>query len=232
MSVPGADRVYGDDDQPVVPRRQKEIVYVPAGIVPASDEDGDQGYWIGGFGVTAFGVYIKDDVTEADWRNFAGSLERIESAGDWMKADLCLYGVEALGLNKMDVGDALNLDEDSVDVYASISRNAQSKLVRAISPSFSHFRLVASKPEEEQLYWLKEAVKGNWSVRELDRQINKLLTGGKRKKKVSAVEARQLLAAYKKEFRSEFDKAKKLPDAERLKMAEYLRELADKLAGQ
>lgn len=227
MSIPGADRVYGEDE-PVVPRRQKEIVYVPQGVVAAQDGDGDTGYMIGGFGVTEYGVFISDNVSEEDWRNFSGSLEQIESAGDWMKADLCRFGLDVLELSKQVVGETLNLDPESVEVYASISRNADSKFIRINSPSFSHYRLVSGKSEDDQGYWMAAARHAGWSVRELERQMNKVLKPGK-KKALSQNEARKFLTEKKRAVRQVFQEAARLPTPERRKLAEYYRELAAKL---
>lgn len=182
-------------------------------------------HWIGGFGITPYGVYIDISVTEQEWLDFIPAFERLSSVRDWAKADWCCYGHDTLRKSYAEIAARVGMkSEKSAEVYASISRNA-SELIRINSPSFSHFRKVVSLSEDEQLFWLQKAAAQGWSSQQLGDALKprKLAAG------ISRNRQRQYLKEHKKTVKAIVTKTAKMPEQERFEFAQYLRDLAARL---
>lgn len=225
---PGKSSIFGRGNTPP-PQIVERIVEVEVPVevpTPIVADDNIDGFWIGHFGITKFGVVIKN-ADEQEWEDFCATLLKLESAGEWVKADWCYYGVDVLNKSYADVAMLANLTEESAEVYASIGRNAD-KLIRINSPSFSHFRLVINKDRDEQLKWMQDAVRGKWTVSVLRDKLGTVPSLPKGRN-VSEKRLKQAVREQKRFVKAVVTKSTKLPDQERQEMAQFLREQAERL---
>ncbi len=229
--VPDTGSTFGNRALP--PRRQPERIEVQVEVpigVPFLYDEGIDGYWLGGFGITEYGIWIREDVDQNEWINASEALRRAEKGSDWGKADMARFAVEMADADRALVAQLLGFKNvKSVDIYIAVSSAAQDREIRVLAPSFSHFRLVMGMTSDLQRQWLENARSQKWSVSILRKKLDEAAGVVQQPSKVGKKRAAALLANHKKQTTAVFEQAKKLPDEQRHEMVDHLRDLADRL---
>lgn len=223
-----SNRIFGN----LPPPRERQVVerevQVPVPVAFMYDSETDA-YWVGNFGITEHGVYIREDASEREWYDACRATDKVVVGKDWHKADMCRFGLEILGKSNADVAQVVGVSASSVESYASISRAAQDKEVRLAAPSMAHFRVVQKLGRAEQLRWLARSRAESWSRAQLKTEVDKSMGIVKT---ASPKSVRRALNEQKKQAKALSGKAAKLPYAERQEMILFLREMASELENQ
>lgn len=141
------------------------------------------------FKMTATGIESAEGATDQDWTGLMGLMMRLEGSVQWILGDLILMGESVWGKTYDDMVRITGKDQDTLIDYVYVARNVHFS-VRTEQLSFSHHKLVASMPEDEQIDWLSKALVGKWSVDTLRKQIK-----GKAEAKAKAKAKESLLLA-------------------------------------
>jgi len=91
---------------------------------------------------------------------------QVRDGGNWWVGDALNYMESHFGEEYAQAAHDAGVPEDTLSILQSVSaRVAPENRFKELS--WSHHRVVARMEAEDQLEWLKKAIKNNWSVREL-----------------------------------------------------------------
>ncbi|MEO1290284.1 MAG: hypothetical protein AAFV93_21240 [Chloroflexota bacterium] len=178
---------------------------------------------IGAFRFTATGLDIQGNITKEDWNKVGTLLAMLDNSMQWLIGDFIACGESKKFGTQKEIADLFGFEYGTVRVYASVARNID-LLIRINKLSFGHHQLVAGMRDidtgeilqQEQQYWLQQAVDNGWSVRQLRAAIN-----GEKELDKDEKPTRQFL----KQIDSLSSQFQKLQSNERLVAIEALRNL-------
>jgi hypothetical protein len=208
-------RIAGSDPFSVMESLTKEIPR--DALIPIDD-----GYQLFDVVIHETGIEFPEEMEVNEWEEFGRYLLRLDTSLTWALIDWLIYGDNRKwGETYQKVADDFGLKVDSLYVYISDGRKI---LIRNKDLSFAHHRQVTRLSFEDQEYWLMEAVKNRWTVKQLRDAIVDRPTP-------------PVIELYEKRFsRLETFMNKQslseVGEGERKRLADKLRELADRLEGQ
>lgn len=215
----------------IPPRRSPQVETVEVETLvptPLLYDDSIDGYWVGKFGITGYGIYIREEASEREWYEASEAIAKAEQGRDWGKADLAHFALEMLGMDKGTIATRLGFSNvKTVDIYVAVCKAADMP-VRIASPSFSHFRLVKDYPQRAQIEWMQAASRGKWSVSELRKKLDEA-AGVVKQSNVGKKAAARLLKNHIRQADRLVEETLKLPEEQRQAMVAHLRELVGKL---
>lgn len=132
--------------------------------------------------VSPTGIVIDEEIRFNDWRELVAELNE---AGDqllWARADAVAFGLRKLKRDPSWLIYRTMIEQlvakGTLWNIASVARRVESSRRRE-DLSFSHHAEVAAFEPDEQEAWLADAVRHNWSVRELRDEIQRARDGRK-----------------------------------------------------
>lgn len=129
---------------------------------------------------------VDDNAPSRSWEELISAWMTVQDIGDmsnWTLGDIANDVIRVFG-NTKDADGRTPLDKFSEDVgqkpgtvrqYAWVSRMFDTRLDRQTGLSWSHYRAVVRT--ETPRIWIDEAVKNNWSVRQLEEQVKNVQDG-------------------------------------------------------
>lgn len=124
------------------------------------------------------GLVVKGKPSFDEWSNIGGMLRLFEQGVQWLLGDWVNFGEGEWGDKTAQVIDAERFTESTIRVYAWTAAKVPPKN-RIPGLSYSHHQTVAEFTPSEQEKWLTRALKHDWSISDLKREIKakKLGTG-------------------------------------------------------
>jgi hypothetical protein len=101
-----------------------------------------------------------------DWAAVGVKLTQIHEFSNWAIGDWLCYGENHFGETYSQAASETGIGEDRLMILRHVSLRVD-PLNRIPDLSWSHHRVTAKLPPDEQRQWLLEASKQNWSVKEL-----------------------------------------------------------------
>lgn len=161
-------------DLPPLPTRVSEVIEViPDGaIVPAG-----HGWIYRQFELTPVGVQIAEGTSEDEWLDLGGALFKLGSAIQWLLGDWLAFGEREYNKTYQQFAEWTGYEVKTLYQYGWVA-NSVDFSVRTEKLSFTHHQLVASLRLEDdtidverQLYWLKKAEVGKWTISQLRKEM-------------------------------------------------------------
>src|SRR5574341_1414201 len=103
------------------------------------------------------GLVIQRELSDIDWRDILPEIKAMHSSyqlnyGDWM-----VYGFDrGYQVSYESMAEMTGLQPQTIEVYTSVCRNVP-QLIRINPLKFSHYRLIATMPEDERVLWIQFA---------------------------------------------------------------------------
>lgn len=194
-----------------VPVPYPSLAVADDGTIPATN-----------FKVSRTGLEMVDGASVDDWISVGTAIFQIEGSlqlviGDWLN-----YGV-GFGWSIERVASELNRDKKTLQNWAWVASKFPHSLRRE-TLFFGHYSLLAARVDRDANNLIESTVLNNWTVAELRQHLL-----GLKRRKSNPDQLKKKASTYKKQFGSVYEKANKLPLDNRKMLADYLREIADKL---
>jgi hypothetical protein len=138
------------------------------GSVPIVASDGT--IQLGNFTLMPTGLHVQGNATIDEWRELGGILQRLDASIQWLIGDWMAYGERVWGQTYEQVAAETGYSYQTLRDYAWVARHVDLS-TRIDKLSFSHHRLVAAQPPDEQRQWLEYAVENNLSLSQLRQAI-------------------------------------------------------------
>lgn len=113
-----------------------------------------------------------------EWRAIGEKLVRMQDSSQWWVGDWLAYG-DRYRRDYTTAMEQLDHSFHALRNYAYVSSRVESAL-RSADLSWSHHRLVAPLEPDQQRYWLDEALRHGWTVRDLEQSIAEQRSSGAR----------------------------------------------------
>lgn len=137
-------------------------------LAPQVNDQLDAGY--GAIG-TPTALELPDGLSFDEWQNIGRFVLQINNACQWWIGDWLFYGEFAYGQKYEAAVASTGLDESTLKTYNYVSGRVET-LLRSNLLSWSHHRVVAALPRNEQAKWLNQAARNGWSVKDLVQHMN------------------------------------------------------------
>lgn len=124
------------------------------GLEASIGEDGT--LYLGAFILTPVGLKVQGQIDEDDWLAVGGALRRLQSSLQWLIGDWLLVGEREWGVTYEKVAALTGYDVATLRDCAYVSSHVRMS-IRIDKLSWTHHRLIAALPEDEQRQWLKWA---------------------------------------------------------------------------
>jgi hypothetical protein len=117
------------------------------------------------------GLEITNELTIEQWGRIGHILKTVYNAGAWWWGDWYAYGERTWGeLSSQATADLTGYENSSLRTLVWASSHVDLS-IRIDKLSWSHHYQVAALEQDEQIFWLNEAVENKWTVKELKKQI-------------------------------------------------------------
>ena len=150
--------------RPTISGLTDSLIDVEPGSALVVAEDGS--IQVGQFTLTARGLVAGTDVSFDEWQQLGKVLQRFEASIQWLIGDWMAYGERIWGQTYEAVAAATGYSYQTLQDYAWVVRHVDFS-IRIEKLSFSHHRLVAALPLEEQRRWLEYAAENNLSLSQM-----------------------------------------------------------------
>jgi len=121
---------------------------------------------IGPFTLTPISLEISRQVNEQEWTELGKILLRLDTSLQWLVGDWLVYAEREWGKTYQQVAEQFDYRVETLWSYASVCRAVDS-LIRNQGLSFSHHRLVAGLPIDDQRQWLEYAAINSLSLSQM-----------------------------------------------------------------
>ena len=145
------------------PRKQDNVIYLPAQQGLHVDLPGK---------ITQVSMDFPANIEHGDWTVCGLRLQQIHDASNWWIGDWLNAGEQRYGEMYAQAASETNIPEDRLMILKHVALRVD-PITRRKELSWSHHREVAKLEKDEQAYWLNEAIKNGWSVRELKEALRK-----------------------------------------------------------
>jgi hypothetical protein len=141
----------------------------------------NNGWRFGRVDIDRVGIRVPEDITEQEYAELGAFLLDVASRIQWLLGDWLAYGENReWGETYQRVAEKFGYETNSLHNMAYVCRSVHFSLRRE-KLTFGHHKEVASRPPDEQSYWLGEAEREGWSVAALrqnmkNRSESKILT--------------------------------------------------------
>lgn len=211
-----------DDVQQYTEPREPQVIEIIPENALVQHEDGSIEYKR--FRLTRIGLILPEDTTQEEWQDVGTLVKNIESSVSWLVADWAGFANLVWGYSYEDIGAHFGYEPETLMSYVSIAR-AIPTLIRNQGLSFSHHRLVANLDEDNQRFWLSQALANGWTIKQMKQAMQpKALDEA-----TPPTPLAKFSASYTTYAKQQLRLAQYAPPNERQQMAEMLRQLAQQI---
>jgi hypothetical protein len=127
--------------------------------------------------ITGEHLVIPENMSRKQWLALGSGIRTIEKFHDIWFDDWCKFGIRKKYADRFEVGNIYTelqlltgLSRNTLKDHKYVTSNVD-KSLRNDALSYSHYKVVAPLPSEEQNRFLALAIENNWSIKQLRREI-------------------------------------------------------------